>query len=166
MRLPASTQSARPVPPVRDESARAPKHPDTSQRKGLASSHFRRGFPRSPYSGIGSARWPPRRSSLDPPPARGAVAARFPAAGHPLDVIGRVNRPRLPAGLLRLPRGRLPHHAGRPAHPFRKRPGRARRGPPASAPAAVIAAPPAPDGRPMMLSACFTACPSRLGQLR
>jgi hypothetical protein len=37
----AALVSARPVPPVRDESARAPKHPDTSQRKGLASSHFR-----------------------------------------------------------------------------------------------------------------------------
>jgi hypothetical protein len=45
----AALVSARPVTPVRDESAKAPKHPDTSQRKGLASSHFRRGFPRSPY---------------------------------------------------------------------------------------------------------------------
>src|ERR1700722_17998900 len=82
MRLPASTQSARPVPPVRDESARAPKHPDTSQRKGLASSHFRRGFPRSPYSGIGSARWPPRRSSLDPPPADPAPAGILDVGGQ------------------------------------------------------------------------------------
>jgi Nucleotidyl transferase AbiEii toxin, Type IV TA system len=95
------------VPPVRDESARAPKHPDTSQRKGLASSHFRRGFPRSPYSGIGSARWPPRRSSLDPPPADPApagildVGGQLPEFGCPSPEFAGVHWPARskPAGL-------------------------------------------------------------------
>lgn len=136
MRLPASTQSARPVPPVRDESARAPKHPDTSQRKGLASSHFRRGFPRSPYSGIGSARWPPRRSSLDPPPAD-------PAPAGILDVGGQLPEFGCPS----------PEFAG--VHwPARSKPAGLGAGGRHCCTAST-----APDGRPMMLSACFTACP-------